>query len=229
VQRVALGVTVRDAGANDAAYVGLPDIRGVRVEDVGDDSPARKAGLEAGDIIIAVDDRPVAYVGQLQQQIAFRQPGDVVKVEVARKGGVRKTYDVRLEVVAQPAEKPSDEEENQGTVEHAGTASIAPLGISVAPLTPDLAQEYQLETDLKGLLVTELNPGGPAWERLAAPSNGGPDVILSVENIPVKTVADFRKALEQQGKNAIVTLRVYNGRLQNKRIERVQLSDSSGN
>ena len=67
-------------------------------EDFGsDDSPAKTAGLEPGDIIVSVDGKPVEYVGQLQQQIAFRQPGEMVKVEVARKGGVRKTFDVKLQ------------------------------------------------------------------------------------------------------------------------------------
>src|SRR5829696_4152975 len=95
VNRVAMGVSVQNATANDAEYVGLPDIRGVLVQDFSEGSPARKAGLESGDIIVAIDGRPVEYVGQLQQQIAFRKPGDKVKVEVARKGGVQKTYEVR--------------------------------------------------------------------------------------------------------------------------------------
>ena len=62
-----------------------------------DDSPAKAAGIEPGDIIVAVDGKPVEYVGQLQQVIGFRRPGDVVKVEVARKGGVRKTFNVKLQ------------------------------------------------------------------------------------------------------------------------------------
>src|SRR5918993_1755985 len=71
VHRAALGVSVQNATANDAAYVGLPDIRGVLVQDFTEDSPARKAGIEPGDIIIGVDGKPVEYVGQLQQQVGF--------------------------------------------------------------------------------------------------------------------------------------------------------------
>ena len=83
---------------------GLPDIRGVLVQDFSARSPAKKAGIEAGDIIVAVDGKPVEYVGQLQQQVAFRKAGEKVKVEVARKGGVRKTFEVGLQEVPAPRE-----------------------------------------------------------------------------------------------------------------------------
>ena len=96
VQRALLGVNVNDADAEDAEYVGLKEIRGVKIERFPDPSPARAAGLEIGDIIVAIDGQPVQYIAQLQQVVGFRKPGEVVKVEVARKGGVRKTFNVRL-------------------------------------------------------------------------------------------------------------------------------------
>src|SRR5919112_3557253 len=115
VERAALGVTVRNVSPNDASYVGLPDVRGVVVEDFGSEaSPARKAGLEPGDIIVAVDGKPVEYVGQLQQQIAFRRPGDVVKVEVARKGGVRKTFNVKLQEAPAPRDLAASDDSTSG-------------------------------------------------------------------------------------------------------------------
>src|SRR5918998_1756757 len=130
VHRAALGVSVQNATANDAAYVGLPDIRGVLVQDFTEDSPARKAGIEPGDIIIAVDGKPVEYVGQLQQQVGFRKAGEKVKVEVARKGGVRKTYEVRLQDLPAPREVASAASEDRGTEGNADgtTANINLLG-----------------------------------------------------------------------------------------------------
>src|SRR5829696_8849250 len=89
VHRAALGVSIDNVTLTDAEYVGLPEIRGVVVKDIpSDDSPAKAAGIQSGDVIISVDNKPVERVGQLQQVIGFRKPGDVVKVEVARKGGV---------------------------------------------------------------------------------------------------------------------------------------------
>src|SRR5882724_1271688 len=136
VERAALGVTVRNASPNDAAYVGLPDIRGVVVEDYGsEDSPAKKAGLEPGDIIVSIDGKPVECVGQLQQQIAFRRPGGTEKVEVARKGGVRKTFEVRLQALPAPRQTASaDSDDTSDTAAAQGASSLGKLGITVAPL-----------------------------------------------------------------------------------------------
>ena len=112
VHRAALGVSIDNVNLNDAAYVGLPEIRGVVVKDIpSDDSPAKAAGIEPGDIIVAVDGKPVEYVGQLQQVIGFRRPGDVVKVEVARKGGVRKTFNVKLQPLNDSPEVAAADEE----------------------------------------------------------------------------------------------------------------------
>ena len=68
------------------------------VQDYGsEDSPAKRAGIQPGDIIVSVDDKPVEYVAQLQEAIAFRKPGDAVSAEVARKGGRRETIRVPLQ------------------------------------------------------------------------------------------------------------------------------------
>ena len=98
VERAGLGVLVRDATTDDAAYVGLSDNRGILVQDFPNaDSPAKRAGLEAGDVIISVGGHNVDYVAQLQEAIAFKKPGETVDVEVARKGGARAMLHIPLQ------------------------------------------------------------------------------------------------------------------------------------
>jgi len=227
VERAALGVTVRNVSPNDATYVGLPDVRGVVIEDFGSEtSPARKAGLEPGDIIVAVDGKPVEYVGQLQQQIAFRRPGEVVKVDVARKGGVRKTLEVKLQAlpsakeVASAADSTASDETDNGSA-----ASIGRLGITVAPVGEDDVRELRLKPEQRGALVTDVKAGGPSYGELAGPDNGGPDIILEVEGTPVHSPADLRKVISAQKPGSIVSLRVYNPRAQNRRVERIKLGE----
>jgi serine protease Do len=226
VRRSVLGITVRNASANDAAYVGLPDIRGVLVEDFGSDtSAAKRAGLEPGDIIITVDGKPVEYVGQLQQRIAFRKPGETVKVEVARKGGVRKTYDVRLQTLPGAAAVADRRTGNDfGGADEVG-AAMGKLGVTVAPVTRDDVARFDLGPAQRGLLVTDVTAGGPAWGELVDPDRGGPDIILEIEGQPVKTTAELRDALKAMKPGDIVSLRVYNTQAKNRRVERIRLGE----
>jgi len=229
VHRAALGVSIDNVNLNDAAYVGLPEIRGVVVKDIpSDDSPAKAAGIEPGDIIVAVDGKPVEYVGQLQQVIGFRRPGDVVKVEVARKGGVRKTFNVKLQPLNDTPEVASaDEDGNTDRAKSPAGAVMNRLGISVEPVSGDVARQLQIPTEARGLIVTDVTPGGPAWEVLFDdPQRGGPDVILSIEGKPVRSEADLRKAIQNEKPGTIITLQIYNPRAQARRVERIKLGDS---
>jgi serine protease Do len=226
VKRAALGVTVRDIMPNDAAYVGLPDIRGIVVQDYGSEtSPAKKAGIEPGDIIVSIDGKPVEYVGQLQQQIAFRRPGETVKVEVARKGGVHKTLTVRLQELTAPKEVASADPDDGDAEAVGGAASVGRLGITVSPLSDDDLRQLKLRADQRGLLVTDVKAGGPSWGELVDGDHGGPDIILEVEGTPVKTPAELQKVLAAQKPGNVVSLRVYNARAQARRIERIRLGD----
>jgi serine protease Do len=227
VERAALGVLVRDATLNDAEYVGLPEIRGVLVEDFSGSAgeAARKAGLESGDIIISIEGKPVEYTSQLQQRIAFRKPGESVKVEVARKGGVRKTLSVPLQRVDERRDLARAEGSSPDASADGHAASVATLGIDVAPLDGSTAQQLELPDGLRGVLVAGVRPGGPAFEQLAGPENGGPDIILKVEDRAVTTPAELRDALRVSKPGEIVSLQLYNARSKTRRVERVRLGN----
>jgi serine protease Do len=216
VHRSVLGVRVRNASENDAAYVGLREVRGVVVEDVGDaDSPARRAGLRQGDVIVAVEDNPVEYVGQVQQAIAFRKPGETVRVQVMRKGGVRQTLNVTLQ------EAPATEVANAPHPRDRGDASAEAVSISSLGITVQPGEAG----GVTGLVVTGVDPDGPAADHLGDPDSSGPDVIMAVEGKPVRSPVDLQAALRDAGKGSIVELRVFNAPSQNRRVERVKVGE----
>ena len=225
VERAALGVLVRDVTLEDAAYVGLPENRGVLVQDFGsDDSPARRAGLQPGDVIISVGGRPVNYVAQLQEAIAFRKPGETVEVEVARKGGQRATIpvplqrvpDARRALAAETRPAPSAREERR-------ESSMPSLGITVAQLDAATVRELELPADVRGVLITDVDETSAAAGRLATSGTGGPDIILSVEGAAVTSPEALRTALRAAMPGDIVTLRVYNVPAKNRRVERLRI------
>ncbi len=227
VERAALGILVRDANGTDAQYVGLPDIRGVVVQDfAGQSNAAERAGLEVGDIIVSVDGQPVEYVAQLQQTIGFRKASETVKVEVARKGGARKTYTVPLQPVPERAEIAS-RGESRGGADSDDAASVTLLGLSVASLDRATAQQFSVPSSVNGVVVTDVRPGGPAAESVAGPDNGGPDIVLSVEGKPVKSPQELRSTLAGMKAGDIVTLRIYNAQAKSYRIERLKLGSAN--
>jgi serine protease Do len=215
VRRAMLGIRVKDAGETDARYVGLPDIRGVVVEDLGSpESPARRAGFLEGDVIVAVDGKPIQYVGQVQQVIAFHKPGDDVAVDIARKGGVRRTLHVRVEEA--PAElATAAAHPDRNADDNSSSATLAGLGIAVAPGEED---------NVHGLVVTAVDQDGPCADRVYPPEDGGPDVIVSIEGRKVRSPSEAQSVIQAAGHGAIVELVVYNPQAHANRVERVRLN-----
>jgi serine protease Do len=224
VTRAILGISIRPVDQDDADYVGLKTIHGVVVQDYSsDDSPAKNAGIKPGDVIVQFEGKPVQYVAQFQQEVAFHKPGDEVRVTVQRKGGVQHTYTVKL------GEAPSSATEVASATSAEGP-NAAPyaqkLGITVQPVhSGDTVQNHQLEDDQAGLMVTNVDPEGPAGDGKLAPrgSQGGPDIITHVDGTRVKTVDQLNDALRAAKNGDVVSLRMYNPSLQSSRVVRMRV------
>ncbi len=212
VQRSVLGVSVQDVTEEAAEYAGLDRIHGVIVQGfTGTNSPAERAGLERGDIIVSVDGQPVDYIAQLQQMVGFRKPGEVVRVEVARRNGARKTYQIRL-TAQDPEELASGAQpaEDRGSPSRDGS-ELSRLGIRMESLTPEWTRNLRLPTSVRaGVVVTSITPGGPAERAGLIPADRGvtPDIITEVDGSPVRNEAELRAAL--QNASGVVALTVYN-------------------
>jgi serine protease Do len=177
-----------------AESMGLQESKGALVADVVKDGPAAAAGLKQGDVIVEFDGKPVEDSADLPLLVARTPVGKTVKVKVLREKSTE-TYSVKIEELK--------EEE----IAEAGTSATEDLGITVQTLTPELAENLGLERTMKGVVVTQVDPDGPASE--AGLRRG--DVILEVNRKPVKDVDAYRKGVEAAGKGKSVLFLVRRG------------------
>jgi len=211
VERAVIGVSIRPITPEDAEDAKLTDIHGVVVNDYsGDDSPAKRAGIQAGDVIVAVDGQSIESVAQLQQRVGFKKPGETVQVSVVRSGGVRKTIPVRL--VAAPSAEPEEiSDSDEGANRRDSAPMEEPLGISVQPLSQENARDPSLRAVMRsggGLVVSQVSPDGPSYAHLVDDSQGYPDIILKMNGQPTRTRAELRQVLSGVKSGQIVTLTV---------------------
>jgi len=181
VTRGFMGVTVQDVTQGLADSFGLQRPEGALVSGVMPGSPAQKAGLEAGDVILQIGDAPVASSADLPGQVGRMQPGARTALKVWHKGTVR-TLDVTL------ASLPNDGM-SAGRV---NPADGDKLGLAVRPLAP----QESLQSGLKSGLVVEDADGAAARAGIRSG-----DVILSVNGTPVKSLEEMRALIGKAGKH----------------------------
>jgi serine protease Do/serine protease DegQ len=182
VARGFLGVAVDPITPELAEALGLKkDTRGVMVTEVTPGSPAKKAGLERGDAILSIGDRPVATLQDLRLYVSQLAPGTEVSIEIIRDGDDR-TLEATLDAL------PDD-----------GLAMNEFLpGIRVTRLTDEVRQQYSIPESIDGLLVTEVDPNSPYSDRFALSM-----LVLEVNREPVKTIAEAKEALRSGARNLI--------------------------
>ena len=201
VSRGRIGVVIQELTRELAESFGLATAQGAVVNAVERGGPADKAGVEAGDVILKFDGKPVANSSDLPRIVAASKPGTRITMQVWRKGALRDLTVVVGEVAdeggktaraAKPAEQPANR-----------------LGLVVSELNAEQRRELKIDG---GLLVEDVR-GSAARSELRAG-----DVILALivrgENIELRSVAQFNKLLGQVDKNANVTLLVRRGELQ---------------
>jgi serine protease Do len=181
VTRGWLGVSIQAVSPDLAKAFRLPTEKGALVAQVLPDSPAAKAGLKTGDVIVEYDGHAIAKVGDLPRLVANTPIGQSAKVKVLRDGKP-------FTVTAQIAQLPEPEQLAEG-----GHPARERLGLSVQPLTPGLAKQLGVP-DQAGLVVAGVKDGSPADEAGIQPG----DVIVQVNRKPVRNIAELRQALAAQ-------------------------------
>ncbi len=160
-----------------------------------DAHPAKRAGLEPGDIIVTADGTPVDRVSTLQRLIRTHQPGDVLTLEAVRYGD-HKTFKVTLAEApgSTPEVASSRTSRNNDNTDAAGAMTSGKLGITVEPLAADAMKNANSATPLHGVVVREVQRGGAAEGQLTA-GDVITDVIFPQPRAAIRSTADLQKAL----------------------------------
>jgi S1-C subfamily serine protease len=195
VHRGLLGVTVQGMTNDLAAGLGLSKTEGALVSDVTAGGAAEKAGIKRGDVILSYQGRPVIDTNSLRNEIASTKPGSTVTLQVMRDG---KTSDMKATLAESP-----DARSARGRFDgEDGGSAAGRFGLTVEPLTPDIARQLQLDRDVKGVVITGVEPAGAA----ASAGLREGDVIQQINGKPVRTVDDVRSALNGTGDKPAVLL-----------------------
>jgi len=196
VTRGWLGVYIQEVTPELAKQFKLGSNLGALVSDVMEGSPAEKAGLERGDVIIQYNGKEVENTGHLRNMVAQTPVGKVIDVKVIREG---KEKVLKVKIGELPAEVSKGEKEEEG--EARGVFE----GVTVQNLTQDLRERLDVPDKIKGVVVSSVEVGSAAEE--SGLKTG--DVILEIDKKVVRTVKDFNKIVNEIKKGEGVLVLVY--------------------
>ncbi len=196
VVRAWLGVYIQDLNDATARALGLDTRDGALIGDVVKDSPAEKAGIKIGDIIIIFDGKDISGSSQLKNVVSSSTPGKRYQVELLRDGRKKKYY-ITLE------ELPGDPQ----TLTRVDRSYDSKLGFRVEDVTAHLRQEHNLMDNTSGVLVTDV-------ERMSAAYSAGlrsGDIIVRVGRKNVDNVESFYALLNEETRGNMLMFLVKRG------------------
>jgi len=188
-----LGVMIQKITPDLKEKLDLKDDKGALVADVSAGGPAAKAGIQRGDVIVAFDGKPVKDSTDLPYMVGSTAVGKSVAVDLLRKGQ-KKTFQVKIGEL-------KEEKEPEAVSE-----AKPRLGMTVEEITPEIMKNYRL-SESSGLVVVDVENGSPAAE--AGLREG--DVILEVDQKPVKALDEFNRKMESYKQGDTLLLLVKRG------------------
>ncbi len=209
LSRGQLGVVVQPLSPALAEALGDAPPGGVLVAEVAEGSPAAKAGIRPGDVILKLDGEAVGSTGRLRNRIALRGAERRVTLQVWREGKTR-DVEVRLRKAEEEAAAPGTDPEKRSSEDddREGAASGLP-GVTVAPASPAQLSRRNLPPSARGLVIISLDPSRISpWSGLREG-----DLIVEVNRKPVATAEEMREALKDGRPTALLTVRRSEGTL----------------
>ncbi|WP_290738878.1 DegQ family serine endoprotease [Amaricoccus sp.] len=193
-----LGVRIQNVDEDMADALGLDETYGALVTDV-PEGPAAKAGLKSGDVIVAYDGEKIDDTREIVRLVADTEIDRTVPIEVIR-DGERETLEVTIGLLEEPTLAAA-----AGPGEKQKQAEETVLGLALSPVGPEQREQFGIEDDVKGLVVTSVDESADAFDK----GMRAGDVIVEVGQEPVTTPREMReriRAAEDAGRNSILLL-----------------------
>ena len=189
VTRAWLGISMQRVNEAMAERFGLDRPKGVLIGQVSNNSPAQKAGLKPLDILLKVDGKQMNQSNEVQNAIALKNPGDVVTLTILREG---KEKEIRVKLGQRDTGKETAKREDED--------DIPGLGLEVQNLTDEIRSRLDYYEDDEGVIVVGV-------ERYSIADDVGinrEDLITQIEDYPISSVSDYRRALRKFEKGKVV-------------------------
>ncbi len=197
VSRGHLGIVIQSLTAELAESFDLKNKQGILISDVMEDSPAAKAGLKRGDIIIAYRGKHITDIGDFRNQVSLTSPGNKEELTIIRDG-----REINMMVTI-------GKREDEQILARGPTQSTEQLGLTVQTITQELARQFNAKAG-EGVVVTQVQQG--SISAMAGIKVG--TVILQVDRKAVKSADDFMRELNNASKNKRVLLLLRMGNAQ---------------
>lgn len=198
VVRGYVGVVPQPINADMVELMNLPDTKGTLIGDVQKDTPADKAGIKRGDVIVEFNGKKVESSEQFRLYAAEAAPGTKVPVTIIRDGK-------RKELAVTMGEYPEDE-----TVDEEEVEDISPLflGVGLQNLSGEIRDQLDIPDDVEGVIVTDVQRGTPGDE--AGLRRG--DVIVELNHTAIKDIGEFRDMMEGYDRGRVLVVVYREGR-----------------
>ncbi len=195
VTRGWLGVQIQSLNEDAALALGLPDESGAIVAEIIEGSPAAKAGVKQGDVVLKMNGTPIKDNRDLSRKVAALQVGQSAAFTVWRDS---RQVNLTVTIAKRPGEdrvagnKSNDSKGDAKDSSSSADAKVAALGLNLQTITQAVRAQYDLDATAKGVLITEVDPDSDAAERGLRPG----DRIIAVAGNEVRAISDVKSAVD---------------------------------
>ncbi|WLE96540.1 MAG: DegQ family serine endoprotease [Candidatus Electrothrix communis] len=186
VTRGWLGLAIQDMNEDLAQSFGVNKADGILIAEVTKGSPAKKAGIQQGDILLSLNGDKVLDVTDLRNRIAMTTPGSKVTLQVFREG---RKKEIRVIIAEQPADF---SRATRMRLRKNNSSLLDNMGLTLQELTPELAKQFGYDEE-QGILITQVAPDSPA-DSVGVQAG---QLIEEVNRVRVHSVADLKKAVKK--------------------------------